>query len=71
MDKYLEVLNTLQPDELYIEGAYIMKGNLTIGEETGIIHVKKVIKKEDHDNFAREIKAKYGVDRVNFISTEI
>ena len=71
MDKYLDILKTLQPDELYIEGAYMMKGDLTVGEEVSKVFVKKVIKKDNRDDFARFLKKKYGVDRVNFISAEL
>lgn len=65
----LKEVENLLDDEIFIEGAYMYKGEMP-HEEVSQVHLRRVIKKVDNDNLKRELKLSYGVNRVNFISTE-
>jgi predicted CoA-binding protein len=65
VDKY----SHLGPDDLYIDGAYLMHGELPY-ETFSYVWVNKTIKKKDAFKFAKEMKQRYNADRCNFRSTE-
>ena len=55
----------LKTGEIYIEGAYLGKG-----VEAFPIKIGRVVKKKERDEFARELRAEYKADRVQFVILE-
>jgi hypothetical protein len=59
----------LTEDDLFIEGAYMYKGEMP-HEEVSKVIIKRKIKKSERDELARQLKKSYNTDRCNFISIE-
>jgi hypothetical protein len=67
---YPDIMKYVGDDEVYLEGGYMFKGNLETGEETSHLFVKRVIKRDSLDEFAKDIKYRYGVNRFNPVYIE-
>jgi hypothetical protein len=68
MAQYPE-LDTMGDDDLFIEGAWIFKGEMP-HEEAAHIRIRRMIKKSERDTLARSLKKSYNVNRVDFRSIE-
>jgi hypothetical protein len=71
MADYAELLHSLQPDELFIECAYLINGEMPREKYVAKIYVNQKIKKASRNAFANQTKKKYDVDRVQFVSIEL
>ena len=66
--QYPELL-TMTDDELFVEGAYMYKGEMP-HEEISHVFLKCVIKKVDRNKLSKELQHSYGVNRVNPVYIE-
>lgn len=58
-------LATMSKDELFIEKASIMLNNTRL-----VLYIKKVVPKNEWQNYAKEVKATYNCDSVYFMTIE-
>jgi hypothetical protein len=66
---YPEIMNSVGDDELYLEGAWLIKGKMP-HEEASHLFIKKVIKKNHLEEYAKDVKKRYGIDRFNPVYIE-
>ena len=66
--QYPELLS-MADDELFVEGAYMYKGQMP-HEEISHVFLKRIIKKVDRDKLSKELQQSYGVNWVNPVYIE-
>jgi hypothetical protein len=68
IDKYPEIAR-LQDDEIFVEACNCFRGEMP-NEEVSLVFSKRTIKRDSLDEFTKDIKRKYGVNRVNPVYIE-